>query len=280
MLTSSVVAFAVLTAGSPPAENYYDFRGGKPLPPELTRFGPNAEDVVKSEAEGLHVTLPTDGQQTNGWGVALRYTFTGDFEVTGSYELLSVAPPLKGAGAGVALNAMPAPDAKKFAKIGRFVRMDEGNIYVAETWNKGQAKDYHRMAAPTAAQTGMVRLSRRGSVLHYLAADGFGGEFHEIGAWEFGSEDLSMVRFIVNNNGSPTPVEARLLDLRVTADVKPLATEPVAVVVSAEKPNATFPLAWVLGLVAAALLIATGIRLVVRRRGAEGQGVGAKAREA
>jgi Protein of unknown function (DUF1583) len=277
MLTSSVVAFVALAAANPPAQNYYDFRGGNPLPPELTLVGPNAGQVVKLEAEGLHVTLPTDGQQTSGWGVGLRYTLAGDFEVTGTYELISVAPPARGAGAGVAINALPTPDWKKFAKIGRFVRADEGNIYVAETWHTGYPKDYHRKAAPTAARSGMVRLARHGSVLHYLAADAPGGEFQEIGAWEFGPEDLSMVRFIVNNNGSPTPVEARLLDLRVTADVKPLAAEPVEIAGEKSKPG--FPLAWVLGLIAAALLIATGVRLVVRRRGAAGQGVEARAEE-
>jgi hypothetical protein len=279
MVVTSVILFAAAFPAQAPASGFeFDFRGGKPLPSELTLVGPNVGAVARLEAEGLRLTLPTDGQATSGWGVGLRFALAGDFEVTGTFELLSIAPPEGGAGAGVAINALPAPDWKKFAKIGRFLRADAGDVYVAETWNKGRPQDYHRQVLPTVSRTGMVRLMRRGSVLHYLAANAAGGEFREIAAWEFGPEDFSMVRFIANNNGSPTPVEARLLNLRVTADAKPLAADQIAVEIQELKPRS--PLAWIVGMIAAALLIATGVRVVVRRRGAKRQGVEAKAREA
>src|SRR5690349_14083301 len=90
---------------------HHDFRGGGALPAELTLQGPNAESVVKPEAGGLHITLPTEGKQTKGWGVAARVTLAGNFEITGSYELLSAQTPVGNRFAGVAIGI--APDAQR-----------------------------------------------------------------------------------------------------------------------------------------------------------------------
>jgi Protein of unknown function (DUF1583) len=269
--TSALLFFTILLPSQPATGNFYhDFRSGKPLPTELTLFGPNAAQVVKSEEGGLHVTPPPNGQLTGGWGVALKFALTGDFEVTGTYEFLSAAPPLNGAGCGVALNALPVLNGRKFTKLGRFLRMDEGNIYVAEFWNKDQPNTARRTGAPTETRAGKLRLARNGSVMHYLVADTPNGEFREIAAWEFGPEDLSMVRFIVNNNGSPTAVEARLVDLKVTGAQAPLSVNremPANQETAADpQPKSRTSLMLMWGLLAAALLIAVGVRVVMRRR--------------
>jgi Protein of unknown function (DUF1583) len=258
MSINSLALLAVLLPTQPAPPNfYYDFRGGKPLPAELKLFGPDAETVVMPESEGLRITLPTAGRQTRGWGIALRYTFTGDFEVTASYELLTLDRPTKGVGAGVALNALPTQASSKFTKIGRFVHADGENLFKAELTDKEQPAINQWNAIPASTRAGQLRLARTGSVMHYQVTDAPGGKFREVAAWEYGTEDLSMVRFIANNNGSPTAVDVRLLDLKVVGSFIPHQTLG---------PQDGIWLAFLVGVPVAILLIAAGKRWAVARK--------------
>jgi ribosomal protein S27E len=270
-LTHSLVVLATLLPGQAPAPDFYhDFRGGRPLPPNLSLFGLDAEEVVKPEDGGLRITPPVDGKQTFGWGVSTQFTLSGDFEVTGTYELLSVEPPVKGkgGGVGVALNVLPNADPRKFAKVGRFVRAEDGDVYVAQFWNKDPPKDHHWLTVPTETLAGQLRLVRKGSTLHYLVADGPGDDFREIAQWEYGTEDLSMVRFIANNNSSPTALDARLVDLKINCN----SLIPHK---AFDESKAGLSLALLLGLlVPVLLLIALGAWFYARQRhrAAHGQG--------
>jgi len=216
-LFSSFFVLASLVPGQQPATDFeQDFRGGEPVHPSLSLFGAAADEVVKVEPAGLRITLPTNGRQTYGWGVVGNFGLSGDFEVTAGYELLTVDRPVRGSGAGVALNLQPDEQRSKWAKIGRFVRPDGKACYAAECWTKKKSpKHYHQRFVPTDARGGKLRLERKESLLRFLAADAPGDAFQEILRVDFGPEDMSMVRFIANNNSSPTAVDARLLNLKV-----------------------------------------------------------------
>ena len=135
-LSGPLLLVLTLVPGQEPATDFaHDFRGGRALPSSLSLMGPDVDEVITREVEGLRIKLPTDGRQTKGWGVRARFTLSGDFEVTGSYELITVDPPTKGNGVGVALNLAPDGQRLKFAKIGRFLRMKD-SVVVAETWNR------------------------------------------------------------------------------------------------------------------------------------------------
>lgn len=211
-MTKSLLVLAALCQGQArDGDFHHDFRDGKPLPEKLTLFGVNAEEYVKPEVGGLRITPPPDGKQTFGWGVAGRFTLSGDFEVTGTYELITTDPPTQGGGVGVALNL---EHGKKFAKIGRFRRSWDGDQYVAES-RVGIPDQFRAQHEPTQTRTGQLRFVRKGTTLHFLVADAPGAEFREILQTEFGDEDLDMVRFIANNNKSPTALDVRLLDLTI-----------------------------------------------------------------
>src|SRR5262249_30103830 len=99
---SSLVVLAALSAGQTPAPAFqHDFRIGQTLAGFLKLFGTNVDEVVRQEGGGLRLVLPTDGRQTYGWGVAGKFSLSGDFEVTGAYELMTVDPPTRGSGVGV-----------------------------------------------------------------------------------------------------------------------------------------------------------------------------------
>jgi hypothetical protein len=251
----AVVLILVLVAAASPAQpetetHYYDFRGGQPLSPELKLFGPATESVVVPKPGGLRITLPTDGVRSLGWGVALRYTLTGDFEATANYELLTLQSPTAGVGAGVALNALPSAHSTKFTKVGRFMHTDGLNYFNAELSDKENPRINEFNGVPAAANSGRLRLTRTGSTMHYFVADP-GNAFREIAAWNYGTEDLGMVRFVAKNNGSPTAVDVLLLDLTVIGKSIPHRTVQAKDVVL---------LILIVGLPAAYLLIASAMR--------------------
>src|SRR5947209_1349283 len=78
-----------------------DFRLGMPAATGLRLFGADAEAAVKTDAEGLRITLPARRQDVNAVGVELPCRIHGDFEMAVGYELLAVGEPTPEAGAGV-----------------------------------------------------------------------------------------------------------------------------------------------------------------------------------
>jgi hypothetical protein len=221
MFNSCLVLLAVML---PTETHKYDFRDGQALSPELKLFGPDAESVVVPRAGGLHITPPTSGVQSHGWGVALQYTLSGDIEVTATYELLALEQPTTGVGVGVALNALPTAYSTKFTKIGRFMHSDGLNLFKAELSDRENPRINQFNGVPAATLGGQLRLARRGPLMHYQVTDAPGGNFREIAAWNYGTEDLAMVRFIANTNGSPTALDVRLLDLTVVGKSIPHRT--------------------------------------------------------
>ncbi len=201
-------------APSQPEDFYQDFRGSKMPQPPLKLIGPDADTVVRPENEGLRITLPVPRPSKDPVGVALQFPLVGDFEITASYELLSAQRPATGSGLAVALN-LAVHNPYKFTKLGRFVRPNEGNVYLAERHFRGPPPDTKWETEPTEARRGQLRVDRKGSTLRYFAADEPGNAFRQIYQADFGVDDIEVVRFIVNNNDSPAAVDARLVDLRI-----------------------------------------------------------------
>jgi serine/threonine-protein kinase len=210
-------ALLVQQATAPPSSKdiYQDFRGSRPLLSELTIDGGDADEVSRPEAEGLRVTMPATRRNPGPVGARVTCPISGDFEITATFEILSADPPRQGNGVGVALNISTDPDLGNFAKLGRFYRAGEGSVFLVESWNKDRPGSYLAQGIPTNVLTGQLRLVRDGSTLRYLVTEGPGDDFRELHRDNFGPDDLSLLRFVVNNSGSPAGVDARLVDLRI-----------------------------------------------------------------
>jgi hypothetical protein len=197
-----------------------DFRGGRGPQSPWRIIGPDADQVIRLESGGLHVSLPADRppDRSDVVGVRADLNLEGDFEITGRFELLSTATPPGGAGIGIALHVASDPRFTRFAKVGRFLRPGPENVFVSESWNKIQSdkpKDWKSRAVPTHARTGRLRIARERAILRYLAAEGDDDEFAEIDRQEFGTDAVGIVRFIVTNHGQPIPLDARLIDVTI-----------------------------------------------------------------
>jgi len=198
---------------------YQDFRGRQALHPALMMWGPDADEVSKFEAEGLRITLPATRPVNQPVDVATTFALSGDFEVTGTYELLSATQPNKGYGVGVGLNIADNDARDKFANVARSMQPKHGSVYKSEYWVHPPLKDYQALSKPTASRIGQLRLVRQGPALRCLAADGLEGNFQEIFSIpQFGTEDMAHVHFSVNDSGTPgNAVDVRLIDLKIRA---------------------------------------------------------------
>jgi Protein of unknown function (DUF1583) len=202
----------------PGREVYQDFRGRRPLRAEFKLHGaPDVDEVVKAEEGGLRITLPATRDKHWPIEIDANFPLSGDFEITGTYELLSATKPAKGYGVGVSLNIASNPARDKFAKISRLVRAKEGSVHLAEYWKNDPPKDYKLPFQPTEAKGGQLRLVRKGASLRYLVSDAPGMEFREIFYQEnFGAEDMTQAKYVVTDSGTPNnPVDVRLIDLRI-----------------------------------------------------------------
>src|SRR5947209_4073749 len=118
---SAWLAMTSLLAGQEPSADFYqDFRGGRRPSPACALIGLDAGEATRFEAGGLRITLPSKSGFSEAVGVMPKFVLAGDFEVTGSFELLFAAPDREGA--GVILSLAASPTQNKIARLGRLHR--------------------------------------------------------------------------------------------------------------------------------------------------------------
>jgi serine/threonine protein kinase len=197
---------------------YQDFRDKKPVVDHFFMMGTDWEKIIAPEREGLRVNLPATRkvQRTmRGIGLGTNLPVAGDFQITATYELLSAGTPASSnEAAGVDLFVQRAG-------FGRF-NTQQGPVY-----EMGVRASSKKQRVPTAATKGQLRLARAGSILSYLVKDDTTqGEFKELYQTEFDTEPLKFILFEVNPGREATPVEARLIDLRIESNLPIQAPPP------------------------------------------------------
>ena len=286
--SNSLLSF-LFAAQAPTTEFVHDFRDGKPLPAWLTLDGPVEEAEINLADAGMRVTLPAERKSHFAVGVETKLIFSGDFEITAAFELLSFERPATGYGVGVSLNLARAADRKLFGKIARFWRPEEGNVFISEFWNNDPPKFRRVKSVPTETRTGRLRLVREGDTLRYLAAEGFDGDFQEVYQAKFTADDLAQLRLVVSDSGAPgNAVDARLLELRIVggkltvlpaklnaaappdapAEKVPLTMPPVPPEIESDEPQQGRSFWWLLALIVAMVMLAAGLaqRWIRRKR--------------
>jgi hypothetical protein len=272
-LSHGLLGQAVPETGREPVKEFYqDFRGAQPLHPALKLVGPDADEVARPEAEGLRITLPATRPVNQPVEVVATFTVSGDFEITGTFELLSADHPTKGYGVGVSLNVADSDARNDFVKVARAKLVQAGSVFHSESWSGGPGNNYRKRTKPTEARLGQLRLVRKGAGIRYQAAEGLGGDFQEIDAQDqFGTEDMAHVHFVVADSGTPgNAVDARLVDLRIrAANLIPDPTAGAAPAVAAAGPaRPSGSRGWLVGagILALVVLASVAAGLAVRRR--------------
>lgn len=266
-------------------EVYQDFRNSAPLHDSLRLTGPQHKEVAKPGADGLRITLPADRPEHYPVTLLTDFEVAGDFELTATYEWISVALPKKGYGAGIALTVQSDGARRQFAKISRVMRHDHksGDVYMAESWDNDIPKSWRGKMEPATARTGQLRLERTGDVMRYLVADPPTNVFREVLKQKFFTGPMESAHVAVTDSGEPgNEVDVRLIDWKIRMSkanpdiaaapkTPPRSRDPVpdptGQTNSGDEPARGVPrLVWVL--IAALVLLAgaVGTWLVVRSR--------------
>ena len=194
-------------------EIHYDFRG-RARPSSLEVVGDMDESFLKTEAEGLRVTLPRDRRQSDPWRLAMPLNIAGDFEITAALEILGVeepAPEARSYGLGVLMSL------DESVRIGRLARDNSIQVVTWDRW--ATVNDQRRFlsgAAPCDAKTLRLRLNRQATTVHFLWAPGTAGEnFQQIHECEYGNQEIHELRLELSARlgRQPAALDFRLLDL-------------------------------------------------------------------
>jgi hypothetical protein len=249
-----------------PVDFYHDFR--KPvLPPELTPFHAEDSNYFQLEPEGLRITLPKTPLPHDGIGLKTTFGLEGDFEVTATVEALHLGPPPSGYGAGVGIVVEAAP---QLAYLKRQVTPKGKHIVL---WGRRRPdpetmKDLWFQNGPPCTEPLLrLRLKRLGTVLSYWWAPGAAGDNYQELQWSrgklpFGSEPVQNIRIIAGNGRTDSPLDVRLLDLRIRTLGTPVEPPAPAAPV---KTGGKLWLTLLLVAVGAGTALALGAWLLVRR---------------
>ena len=216
-----MISFALLSAalslGQVEAQELYqDLRRQKLPAAGLRLTGPFASKYSVPEDAGLRIALPAKREKSGPVGLQNEVPITGDFEIIGSYELLAAESPTRPSGVvGVNLYIVQGDDGNRFAKIVRYTPRNCPAYGIQHTDRSRQPTTIIENF-PTDEKAGQLCLKREGNLLTFLVKDATTeGTFKKIFECEFGWDDLSIVRYVVNTGEEPLAVDARLVDLRI-----------------------------------------------------------------
>jgi hypothetical protein len=204
------------------------FRGRSYDPKSFITMG--ASKLLRAEPQGLRITLPAQRNSRQPVGFTTRFALRGDFEITLAYEVVRVEKPTTGYGAGINIWIRAHNLKQDAATIGRMV--DTGGkqyfgSHRAFDLPDGKRQNQIGKPHPTEKGSGKLRLARSGPTLKYLVAEGDSNQFQEVYESEFGADDVDMVRFAVENWGSPTIADFRIKSLNIRADAFPTSLPPI-----------------------------------------------------
>jgi DNA-directed RNA polymerase subunit RPC12/RpoP len=223
--SARALALVLLLRAVTPAfteELKHDFRGGAPIGQWFRYEGPNAEQFIHVEREGLRWSFAPGKAPTRPVGIYWLHHARRDFTVTAHYEILQASTPETGKGLGVELYLMldtPGKDGVSFARLMRpdssFPELSFLHLSTdSEGTRAAEMSEWH--VATEASKMGRLRLVRQGPTLIASLAEGAQGEFQEFVRAEVPEAAVRMIRFAGTSGGDPNAqLEMRLLTFQL-----------------------------------------------------------------
>ncbi len=182
-----------------PDELIFDFRGAKFDRIRLLPLGinsPYGASLFRREERGLCIEIPKEQVQNKPkLGFAPTFDLVGDFEITATYEVLSLAPvdeEYLSVGPNlyiIAERTLNGATLRRCRLSGDDAFLVEWRV-VDETGKRTTGKKYF----PAHGLSGELRLVRTGSLLNYLVRDEGSDQFRALWQTEFGTTPIGMVR--------------------------------------------------------------------------------------
>ncbi len=248
---------------------YHDFRNKKSLDGNFRLYGADAANRVKSEPEGLRITLPGNAKSPDGLGVICRTPVKGNFEITLGYEILQIAKPKDLWGNGFELYIETDTPTKESVALNRIVRPSGADVYFSGRMRTNAKGGHERTERgndiPAKGNAGQLRISRNGSITVMSAAEQGSEESQTLYRYDLGTEDVASIRLAAIPGNTPFVVDLRLIDLRarelpnIAAPVDP----SVKFVDKSKAPPRTA--LWLSLLLIAVVTVITGLWLWMRK---------------
>jgi serine/threonine protein kinase len=173
---------------------------------------------VSLEAEGVRIKLPA-GQGMPGAGLATNAEVHGDFEITGSFEILKADRPDVGYGVGVSLFVAIDPNTNDAVTLARRLMPDGKTVFVSNRMTPVNGQLRHKVkTVPSTAAAGRLRIQRVGPKVRFLVAEGNQVDYVQVDEVEFPTEDVRFVQFGGNTGRSASALDVRLLNFALRAE--------------------------------------------------------------
>ncbi len=200
-------------------EIYHDFRNQKSLDGNFKLYGADAANRVKSEPEGLRITLPGKTKSPDGLGVIARIPVKGNFEITLGYEILQMDKPKDLWGNGFELYIETKTPTKESMGLNRIMRPTGADVYFSSRMRTNVQGGHERIERgtdiPAAGKSGQLRITRDGSKTVMSATENGGAEAQVLYRYDLGTEDIALIRLAAIPGNTAFVVDLRLIDLRV-----------------------------------------------------------------
>jgi hypothetical protein len=231
-------------------------------------YGPDGEQCVHFEPEGLRIALPTGQEKVrDSTGVVIFREMKGDFEIIMDFEVLKEPKPADtGFGTRLTLELrVEAPE--KVTTLSRMLNSNGKTEFT--TWSSmpnlvdGKPRPTFN-EYPTAAKKGRLRMVRTGSVVSYAKAEGAASEFTTLHQYPFSAEDVKEVQIYGTTGGPKAELAFRVTDLRIRAESLPGL--PAAATTTTAESKSWLVVGEILGLgIVLAVALGLGVWLYLRQ---------------
>ncbi len=260
-----------------PQRFFQSFKGlTRPIPGWYFN-GPDAENFVKWEPEGVRLTLPSGNPgPTPTLGINTSMPVKGDFEVTVGYEILTEPSP---ADAGkdqtrFTLDVVLVGPQSDAATLSRRISSWGGNQFYAwlRKWEPASGtKKQQGKEMPAQAKTGRLRIMRAGDEIFYFVSEAAEQGFRFVAKFPFSLDDINTFRIVGITGGPKAELDVRFTEMLIRAESLPnaapptVANSPQQAATNPPPPNSSLSLVLLLGLIIT-LLAAGGLWFLFHRR--------------
>jgi serine/threonine-protein kinase len=201
-------------------------------------FGPEAEELVHFEPEGMRIALPAGhAGEREDTGLTSSFGVRGNFDITVGFDILQESRPTDQDSVRVTLTITLDRPGQYMASLSRNQSSRHGGSTFMSwhCWrNEPGEKNAQRVDLfPTRASSGRLRMARIGSMLSFFAAEGPTAPFRFLCRYSVGTEDLRTVGISGSTRGTKGALDVRITDLRIRGESLPGA--PAALVVTSRK---------------------------------------------
>jgi len=196
---------------------HHDFRK-QPVPnKKFALVGPDAAQIVKSEPDGLRITLPTE-KTGDAIGVRADFAIKGDFDITVHYELIKAVNPATNS-TGFDIYLVTESSNTEALTFKRSIRPNGQDVYVCNrlTTIEGRREDTYKgqPTVPAKGKSGHLRIVRVGPKVLLSAQEEGADSFRVVHRVNLGEEDVKLVRLSASSFSAGTPFDVRFRDIRI-----------------------------------------------------------------